>query len=111
MRPDTIVEAAMSDLAVRSDTQDLALWAAAPSPCVDVCKYKRQGRCIGCSMTEEEKRSFPRFGGGEAKKAFIEALIGRLAGTTRNPAFWVMAYRRKCEMEGVECPIVEDGSP
>ncbi len=95
----------MADAARIDD--DLDLWARAPSPCVDVCKYKRQGRCIGCSMTKAEKDAFPRHGGGGAKKAFIEGLIGRLAESTRNPAFWVMAYRRKCEMEGVTCPIRE----
>ena len=90
-----------------SDTE-LDLWADAPSPCVDVCKYKRQGRCVGCSMTREEKQSFPQHGSGAAKKDFIEGLIGRLAESTRNPAFWVMSYKRKCAIEGVECPIVED---
>lgn len=91
-----------------SDTSDLALWADAPSPCVDVCKYKRQGRCVGCAMTKEEKQAFPRNGSGEAKREFIETLMGRLAEATRNPAFWVMSYRRKCAIEGVECPIRED---
>ncbi|MBC8131106.1 MAG: DUF1289 domain-containing protein [Rhizobiaceae bacterium] len=97
----------MSQAAPSDDALDL--WADAPSPCVDVCKYKRQGRCIGCSMTKEEKQAFPRSGSGEAKKAFIEGLMERLAGSTRNPAFWVMSYRRKCEMEGVGCPIREEG--
>ncbi|GGD32938.1 DUF1289 domain-containing protein [Aureimonas glaciei] len=90
-----------------SDTE-LDLWADAPSPCVDVCKYKRQGRCVGCAMTKEEKQSFPRNGSGAAKKEFIETLMGRLADSTRNPAFWVMAYQRKCAIEGVPCPIAED---
>jgi predicted Fe-S protein YdhL (DUF1289 family) len=89
-----------------SDTE-LDLWADAPSPCVDVCKYKRQGRCVGCAMTKEEKQSFPHHGSGMAKKAFIEALMGRLAESTRNPAFWVMSYQRKCAIEGVPCPIGE----
>lgn len=97
----------MNDTATLSE-DPLALWADAPSPCVDVCKYKRQGRCIGCSMTKEEKQAFPRHGSGTAKKAFIEGLMGRLAEATRNPAFWVMSYRRKCEMEGVECPIRDE---
>ena len=92
-----------------SDTE-LDLWADAPSPCVDVCKYKRQGRCVGCAMTKEEKQSFPHHGSGVAKKAFIEALMGRLAESTRNPAFWVMSYKRKCAIEGVECPIEEDAT-
>ena len=23
-----------------------------PSPCIDVCKFRRAGHCIGCSMTK-----------------------------------------------------------
>ena len=81
------------------------VWASAPSPCVDICKYKRQGRCVGCSMTQMEKQAFPHSGGAEAKKAFLETLMARLAETGRNPAFWVMSYRRKCERDGVPCPL------
>ncbi|WP_185983688.1 DUF1289 domain-containing protein [Aureimonas mangrovi] len=80
-------------------------WAAAPSPCVDVCKYKRQGRCVGCSMTKLEKDTFPASGGAEAKRAFFEALLARLQAEHKNPAFWAIAYRRKCEREGVPCPL------
>ncbi|KQT88191.1 DUF1289 domain-containing protein [Aurantimonas sp. Leaf443] len=89
--------------------EERAAWASAPSPCVDVCKYKRQGRCIGCSMTKEEKQAFPNSGGPEAKRAFIEGLMTRLAEATRNPAFWAMSYRRKCEKDGVPCPIDFEG--
>ncbi|MEF2552564.1 DUF1289 domain-containing protein [Aurantimonas sp. A2-1-M11] len=82
-----------------------AAWASAPSPCVDICKYKRQGRCVGCSMTKAEKQAFPSSGGAAQKREFIETLITRLQESARNPAFWVMSYRRKCEREGVPCPI------
>ena len=85
-----------------------AAWASAPSPCIDVCKYKRQGRCIACSMTKAEKQAFPENGSAEAKKAFIEALIDRLSEIGRNPAFWVMTYRHKCERAGVPCPVATD---
>ncbi|WP_152047991.1 DUF1289 domain-containing protein [Aureimonas psammosilenae] len=80
-------------------------FADAPSPCIDICKYKRQGRCVGCSMTKMEKDSFPRSGSGEAKKRFFETLLARLEAEHKNPAFWIMSYRRKCELEGVPCPL------
>ena len=86
-----------------------AAWATAPSPCVDICKYKRQGRCVGCSMTKAEKQAFPSSGGAAQKRDFIETLIARLRESARNPAFWVMSYRRKCEREGVPCPIRIEG--
>ena len=82
-----------------------AVWASAPSPCVDVCKYKRQGRCVGCSMTKDEKQRFPENGGADARRAFITELMARLEESGRNPAFWVMSYRRKCELAGVPCPL------
>ncbi|MDE0924740.1 DUF1289 domain-containing protein [Aurantimonas coralicida] len=91
-----------------TDAADAA-WATAPSPCVDICKYKRQGRCVGCSMTKAEKQAFPSSGGAEQKREFIETLIGRLQESARNPAFWIMSYRRKCEREGVPCPIPVEG--
>lgn len=81
------------------------VWADAPSPCIDICKYKRQGRCVGCSMTKIEKDGFPRSGGSEAKKRFFETLLARLSAEHRNPAFWVVSYRRKCEREGIACPL------
>ena len=85
-------------------------WADAPSPCVDVCKYKRAGRCVGCMMTKQEKDGFPASGGGAAKRRFFEGLIGRLRDEHKNPAFWAIAYRRKCERAGVPCPLDdEDG--
>lgn len=85
--------------------EEADLWARAPSPCIDVCKYKRQGRCIGCSMTKLEKQMFPQSGSADQKKAFIETLMENLDKIGRNPAFWAYTYRHKCEREGVPCPI------
>lgn len=81
-------------------------WANAPSPCIDVCKYKRQGRCIGCSMTKDDKRAFVALRSEAAKQDFIGTLARRLAGQGGYP-FWASAYRRKCEMRGVPCPLDE----
>lgn len=80
------------------------IWADAPSPCIDICKYKRQGRCVGCTMTKAEKDGFPRSGDAARKRDFFRGLLERLANE-RNPAFWAGAYRRKCEKEGVACPL------
>ncbi len=85
--------------------EETAVWETAPSPCIDVCKYKRQGRCIGCSMTKAEKDAFPHHGGADAKREFIEGLIARIAESGRNPAFWAYTYQHKCRREGVPCPV------
>nr|WP_192843012.1 DUF1289 domain-containing protein [Aureimonas frigidaquae]BAT27794.1 hypothetical protein [Aureimonas frigidaquae] len=83
-------------------------WSTAPSPCVDICKYKRQGRCVGCTMTKAEKDAFPQSGSAEMKRDFILRVVERVS-LERNPAFWAMAYRRKCAKEGVPCPLDEAG--
>ena len=31
-----------------------------PSPCIDVCKFRREGHCIGCSMTKAQKSMFKK---------------------------------------------------
>jgi uncharacterized protein len=75
-----------------------------PSPCIDVCKFKHAGHCIGCGMTKKQKKKFKRLKGRKAKRQFIEALrVQQLeVGLKAN---WERAYRRRCAKKGVECPI------
>ena len=74
-----------------------------PSPCIDVCKYKRQGHCIGCSMTKAQKSMFKKLKRPAHKAAFVTMLVaqqeklGKFAG-------WARAYARKCERKGVRNP-------
>ncbi len=79
-------------------------WKNAPSPCIDVCKYKRKGRCIACAMTKDEKSAFKRLDGKEDKKPFLEELVARLE-EQGGLGFWAVAYRKKCEKRGVPCPL------
>lgn len=73
-----------------------------PSPCIDVCKFKNAGHCIGCGMTKKQK--FKRLDGKKAKRAFIGALRVQQSevGIRAN---WERAYRRRCAKKGVECPL------
>lgn len=75
-----------------------------PSPCIDVCKFKNAGRCVGCGMTKKQKKKFKRLKGRKAKRQFIEELrVQQLeVGLKAN---WERAYRRRCEKKGVECPL------
>ncbi|MEF2072506.1 DUF1289 domain-containing protein [Consotaella aegiceratis] len=79
-------------------------WANAPSPCIDVCKYKRKGRCVGCGMTKDEKRAFSHLSDKADKKAFFQMLLERWS-EQGGYAFFATAYRRKCEKKGVPCPL------
>ena len=79
-------------------------WADAPSPCIDICKYEKGGRCVGCSMTKADKKSFKRLDKKPEKKAFFRELIGRLDESGRLGR-WAHVYRRKCTKKDVPCPL------
>ncbi|MEO9824786.1 MAG: DUF1289 domain-containing protein [Paracoccaceae bacterium] len=66
-----------------------------PSPCIDVCKFKRDGHCLGCSMTKAQKSLFKSLKKNKHRKGFVEMLVGqqsRLGGYSH----WAPKYLRKC---------------
>lgn len=69
--------------------------AKTPSPCIDVCKFKRGGHCIGCSMTKAQKSMFKALKKDTHRAAFVEMLIGQQSrlGKYRH---WAPEYMRKC---------------
>ncbi len=77
-----------------------------PSPCIDVCKFKLRGHCIGCGMTKAQKKMTESMG-GEGRRAFIAALLVQQQKLGRGFAGWPTAYRRKCEKKGKPCPLDE----
>lgn len=66
-----------------------------PSPCIDVCKFKREGHCIGCSMTKSQKALFKQLKRNKHREAFVEMLLAqqRMLGRYTH---WTPAYLRKC---------------
>ncbi len=78
-----------------------------PSPCIDVCKFKNAGHCVGCGMTKKQKKKFKRLDGKKAKRAFIGGLRAQQSeiGLEAN---WERAYRRRCAKKGVDCPLDRD---
>lgn len=79
-------------------------WANAPSPCIDVCKFKEGGQCIGCAMTKPEKKRFKRLEAKADKRAFLAMLVGRLESIGRF-GYWERMYRRKCDRKDAACPL------
>ncbi|KJZ17899.1 DUF1289 domain-containing protein [Loktanella sp. S4079] len=75
-----------------------------PSPCIDVCKFKREGHCIGCSMTKAQKSIFKKLKKEDQRAGFVKMLMaqqdvmGKYAG-------WKIAYARKCNKKGAEAPF------
>ena len=71
-----------------------------PSPCIDVCKFRREGHCIGCSMTKSQKKMFKALKNPEHKSAFVDMLVRQqiVLGKYKH---WATAYARKCMKKGV----------
>ena len=79
-------------------------WALAPTPCVGVCKFDDDGRCLGCGMTKREKKASKTLRGKAQKRPFFELLVARL-GELRRLRYWSRMYRRKCDRKGAPCPL------
>lgn len=77
---------------------------ALPSPCISVCKFRREGHCIGCSMTKRQKKTFKKLDGKKKRRKFITALLEQQAALGKY-RHWAIAYQKKCRKKGVESPI------
>jgi predicted Fe-S protein YdhL (DUF1289 family) len=75
-----------------------------PSPCIDVCKYKREGRCIGCSMTKAQKSLFKELKKDKHRVAFVEMLVSQQAAMGKYGG-WKVAYAKKLKKKGVTLPF------
>ncbi len=80
-----------------------------PSPCIDVCKYERKGRCIGCSMTKRQKAAFKSLTREADRLAFLETILRQLKAQGGYRA-WAKIYRRKCRKKGARCPLDKLGA-
>ncbi|MGF1501800.1 MAG: DUF1289 domain-containing protein [Paracoccaceae bacterium] len=78
-----------------------------PSPCIDVCKYKLKGHCIGCGMTKPQKKAFKALSGRSEKRAFLQTLVAQHRALGDRFKGWATAYRRKCAKKDVPCPLDE----
>lgn len=75
-----------------------------PSPCIDVCKFRRAGHCIGCSMTKTQKKMFKALKKPDQQHAFVEMLM-RQQRDLGKYAHWGPAYARKCAKKGAKPPV------
>ncbi|MEM6758778.1 MAG: DUF1289 domain-containing protein [Pseudomonadota bacterium] len=82
--------------------------AKTPSPCIDVCKFKRAGHCIGCSMTKTQKKLFKQLKDNAHRAAFVEMLLAQQQVMGRY-SHWADAYLRKCAKKKVKpIPALQD---
>lgn len=71
-----------------------------PSPCIDVCKFKRQGHCIGCSMTKAQKTLFKSLKKDTHREAFIEMLTAQQDKLGKY-SHWQSGYLKKLRKKKV----------
>ena len=75
-----------------------------PSPCIDVCKFRRGGHCIGCSMTKAQKSLFKELKKPAHQSAFVDMLQTQQAAMGQY-SHWAPEYARKCLKKGVKPPF------
>jgi len=75
-----------------------------PSPCIDVCKFRRAGHCIGCSMTKAQKSMFKKLKKPAHQQAFVEMLLAQ-QDVMGKYSHWEPRYARKCLKKGVKPPV------
>ena len=77
-----------------------------PSPCIGVCKFRRGGHCIGCSMTKDQKALAKATKRPAHRRAFVTMLVHQQAALGRF-GHWRAAYLKKCAKKGVVPPLTD----
>lgn len=77
--------------------------AKTPSPCIGVCKFRREGHCIGCSMTKDQKSAYKKLKKDKHRAAFVLMLMGQQIQLGKYRG-WAAAYDKKCQKNGVKAP-------
>ena len=79
-----------------------------PSPCISVCKFKREGHCIGCSMTKAQKSAFKALKKNKQREAFVELVVAQQSVMGRFK-HWEETYARKCRKKKVSLKAFDGG--
>ncbi|UWR21923.1 DUF1289 domain-containing protein [Sulfitobacter sp. S190] len=85
--------------------------AKTPSPCIDVCKFKRGGHCIGCSMTKAQKSMFKSLRKDSHRTGFVQMLVAQQADLGRYD-HWRATYLEKLRKKKRAVPaFLDDAAP
>lgn len=81
--------------------------AKVQNPCIGVCKFKRPGpagaHCIGCSMTEAQKKIGKTLKKRAAAEAYLALIVAQQEQLGRY-AHWRAAYLKRCHRKGRRVP-------
>ena len=72
-----------------------------PSPCIDVCKFKREGHSLGCSMTKAQKSLFKGLAKDAHRAAFVEMLTAQQDRMGKY-SHWNLAYLKKLRKKKIK---------
>ncbi len=64
------------------------------SPCIDICKYRDDGHCIGCSMTKTQRKISKSLKSKNKQLAF-EGLVKMQQAVLGGFAAWETAHKNK----------------
>jgi predicted Fe-S protein YdhL (DUF1289 family) len=64
------------------------------SPCIDVCKYREDGHCIGCSMTKTQKKISKTLKSKDMQLAF-EGLVRMQQAQLGGFKTWEKAHKQR----------------
>ena len=68
------------------------------SPCIGICKFYRDGHCVGCSMTKAQKSNSKKLTDPKEMNDFLTSLVMQqndLGGYES----WELKYRQKINAE------------
>ena len=64
------------------------------SPCIGICKYRRDGHCVGCSMTKAQKKISKSLKSKDKQLAF-EGLVRMQQTVLGDFEAWEKAHKEK----------------
>ena len=78
------------------------------SPCIDVCKYRDDGHCLGCSMTKTQKKISKSLKSKDKQLAFKQ-LVKMQQAVLGGYEAWEKAHEQKHRSKG-RSTIVDQSS-
>lgn len=77
-----------------------------PTPCISVCKFKREGHCIGCSMTKDQKAISKKLKKNKQRLAFLELVIAQQEVMGRYK-HWTAAFAKRAAKKKFKLSLIE----
>ena len=77
-----------------------------PSPCISVCKFKREGHCIGCSMTKDQKDISKKLKKNKHRLAFLKLVMAQ-QDVMGKYTHWTAAFAKRAAKKKFKLALIE----